>query len=367
MQFTLSRKEVVDNAPICKALSGRKSNISSTNDIKLTVKGDKLTIVATDLGSTFICEHNVSGAMDGEICVNGGKFFDIMAMFPIDEINASVDKNLLKIQNEEVLFSLPSRSTDMFVDVPDVSNGKMFSCPASIFKTIISNMCMVSVANGENRAHLNGVMLQECDGYLQFVSTDIGRLVLNKLENHDCVLSEDRHLIPKRALSEVLKTLNKIEYVSFGVVDNCFIVQTPKGKFITSLLLGQFPKIEQLLKTIEGLPSVLVEKSSFLASIERAGIMTDITSSANFIFEEDVITLKNLTQDSGIFEEKYQCVEGDVPSVDTVLNGQYIYDAIKVIPGENARIFIKNAETAFFITDEENSGFTTCLIMPARA
>ncbi len=154
--------------------------------------------------------------------------------------------------------------------------------PAAILQGLISKT-QFAISMEESRYTLNGGLLLLKPDTLSMVATDGHRLALAETDHKLGGLnSEVRVLIPKKAMSEVLKLANEAgngAQIEFARDDSHLFFQVGHRLLISRILTGQFPNYEAVLPR-ENNKSVVLERGEFNDAVRRVSQLADQRSHA---------------------------------------------------------------------------------------
>jgi DNA polymerase-3 subunit beta len=154
--------------------------------------------------------------------------------------------------------------------------------PAAILQGLISKT-QFAISMEESRYTLNGGLLLLKPDTLSMVATDGHRLALAETDHKLGGLnSEVRVLIPKKAMSEVLKLANEAgngAEIEFARDDSHLFFQVGHRLLISRILTGQFPNYEAVLPR-ENNKSVVLERGEFNDAVRRVSQLADQRSHA---------------------------------------------------------------------------------------
>ena len=335
---------------VSKAISSKTTN-QVLECIKLAVKGDVLTLSATDMEIAIETSIRSETFMEGETLVLGKLFAEFTKKLENEdqvELNMTAGDGRLKItysSNEVYLSTLPA---DEFPTIKKDLREKAFSLLQKDFKDVI-NKTAFSCSSDESRPILKGCLLSVENNVLTCVALDGFRLAVAK-KNLRNSSSNFKVVVPSRSLVEIVRLLDKDEEeITFISEDKALMMEVEGTTFITRLLEGEFINYKQIIPT-EYLSTVRVSRQSFLNSLERATIVAKETkNTVKLDIKENYVYISASSESGNVNESVIASLEGK--DVTIAFNAKYILDALKGAGDEYVNIFL-------------NGPISPCLIKP---
>jgi DNA polymerase-3 subunit beta len=371
MNFTIKKEDVLDVLSKVQGLTGRKSNLAITTNILIKTVDQGITLMATDLETGFEGLYPANVESPGMIAINAKKIFEIVRDFPSVDINVNeVEKNWIKIGNENVEYNIVSMNPEDFPETPYLEEIEFINIDSNYFRKMIEKTVFIRGASEEKRAHIIGLYFEiinrEDEKIVRMVSTDG-----NRLSKVDCVYDKDTYLpawpgiiIPKKGMYEVVKFLDPIGTVQIGIKNNNFIIKKETEKIIIRLLEGDFPEYGDIINKVDS-NSIPMDKNLFLMMLKRMSILsTEEYKGVAFHFSDDKLFINTTNPDIG--ESKEEMVidfRGD--SIQVAFNPKYFIETLNVIDSEKITLNIADEEKPCFIEEQDEDTFIS-VIMPMR-
>ncbi|OFZ62533.1 MAG: DNA polymerase III subunit beta, partial [Bdellovibrionales bacterium RIFOXYB2_FULL_36_6] len=159
--------------------------------ILLVAKNNHLQLSCTDQEVAAQIFISAEIFEEGSFCVNAKNLSDVLRDFPDSIISISFNdqENILKIQNENINFSLVGFNDTQFPLLFFGDKQPSFEIPAYELLRII-NKTSYAISIDETRPYLNGIYLQQIDSKLRSVATDGYRLSLLDIEDFNSNITE---------------------------------------------------------------------------------------------------------------------------------------------------------------------------------
>lgn len=334
---------------VSKAISIKTTN-PVLEGIKLSVKGDNLTLSATDLQIAIEKTIVSDTFMEGQTVVPGKIFAEFVKKLENEEQVELVleGDGKLKIvygSSEVFLSVLPA---EQFPSIEKTVNENAFSLLQKDFKDLI-NKTVFSCSTDESRPILKGCLFEVADGELTCVAIDGFRLAVAKKKIKDYT-SNFSIVVPARSLNEICRLLeNDEEEITFVNEKNNFMIEVEGTVFITRLLEGNFVNYKQIIPS-DFITTVQVSRNGFLNSLERANVVAK--ESKNIVkldIKENYINISANSESGNVNENVIINLEGKDLSI--AFNSKFICDALKAAGDEFVNIYL-------------NSPISPCVIKP---
>lgn len=348
---------------VSKAISVKTTN-PVLEGIKLSVRGDNLTLTATDMEIAIEKTIRADTFMEGDTVVPGKLFAELVKKLENEnEVEMFLQEaNRLKIVygNNEVFLS--TLSAEEFPAIKKNLREKYFTLLQKEYKEMVEKT-VFSCSTDESRPILKGCLFEIKEGVLKCVALDGFRMAVAEKKLKEAS-GDFKIIIPARALSEIGRLLERDEEeITIVSEDNSMMVEDNGTIFVSRLLEGEFINYEQIIPK-EFQTVVTVKRENFLNSLERATIVAkDARNIVKLEIKENDINVKANSEKGNVNENV--SVEIDGKDMDINFNAKYISDALKSVGDE--KVVIKFVgEIAPAIITPENGDEYVYLILPIR-
>ena len=334
---------------VSKAISIKTTN-PILEGIKLSVKGDNLTLSATDLEIAIEKTIVSDTFMEGQTVVPGKIFAEFVKKLENEEQVEIVLEGESKLKivygTSEVFLSV--LSADQFPTIIKTEKENAFSLLQKDFKDII-NKTVFSCSTDESRPILKGCLFEVNGDELTCVAIDGFRLAVAKKKVKNAS-SDFSVVVPARSLNEIGRLLeNDDEEITFINEKNKFMIEVEGTVFITRLLEGNFVNYKQIIPS-DFITTVKVSRSGFLSSLERANVVAkEAKNIVKLDIKENYINILANSESGNINENVIINLDGKDLSI--AFNSKFICDALKAAGDDFVNIYL-------------NSPISPCVIKP---
>lgn len=246
MEFKIKQSVLKEELGFIQGVVERKTTIPVLSNILIESIGEKeIRIVGTDLDCTIRCDAEADIIQPGSICVQARKLFDIVRALDSGDVHFKKEDNeWVTLKAGRANYRLAGVSKDQFPEIPNFKSTPM-RLPAEVFGFFVRNTAF-AITNEQSRFTLSGAKFIIGDGVARMVTTDGHRLayVERAIDDKEGVMDT---LIPKKALTELVKLSRGAGDVAFGEDTNHIYFETEGRLLITRKLTGQFPNYEMVM------------------------------------------------------------------------------------------------------------------------
>jgi len=371
MNFIVNKRDVLGVLSNLQGLTGRKSSLAITQNILIKATDSGIKIMATDLETGFEGYYPAQIESKGIIAINARKFYEIVRDFPVEDVKIKEVENFwIEIGNQTVEYHIVGMNPEEFPDIPQIEDVIFFSIDSLVFKKMIEKMIIISGATDDKRAHIIGIFFElivnDNEKIVRMVSTEGSRLakVDYVLDKDVEISSRVNFLVPKKALSEVTKFIDKEGLVQVGFKDNHFIIKKDNETIIIRLLEGDFPKYSDIIAKSNG-NTIKMDKNLFLMMLKRMSILSsEDYKGVIFNFIKDKLIINSTNPDIGESKEE-MIIDFKGEPLEIAFNPRYFIETINVIDEDKVLLNIINEEKPCLIEGEKDKSFIS-VIMPMR-
>lgn len=228
MQFSVQSEDFLKKLNMASGAIGSVNVLPILEDFLFDLKGNELTITASDLETSIVTKVEVQGEEDGKVAVPAKILLETMKALPGQPIKFLVDKENfgIQLQSSYGKYKLAGEDGDDFPEIPSEADAEdRVTTPTQGLTNGIANT-IFATSNDELRPAMTGVYFQIDFNKITFVATDAHKLVKFTLNNTQGEVSAT-FIVPKKALNllknilpsgdEVMISFNtKNVFFSFG-------------------------------------------------------------------------------------------------------------------------------------------------------
>jgi DNA polymerase-3 subunit beta len=362
-------KLICDGLDLADAVNvvARAASSKATNPIlegmRLVAVNGKLTLSATDLEIYTSRTIKADIKVDGTVVVPGKLFSEYVRKISGSQISITVEGNSVVINHGDSMCNFQTLLLAEYPDIIKLSSKPHFSIKAEALRDFISKVTFSASAD-DSRPVLKGVLCEVKGDQLTGVALDGFRLskVTKQVANS---VGDTTIIVPARALEEVRKLLGDDSGdVSITIENKFFQVSLDGTTFATRLIDGEFINYKQIIPTSLD-NNVVVERSSFEQSVERAGLLVRND-------KINLVTLKISDKKIGVTSTNEigkiaEVIDAKLTGKDIAIsfNAKYLHDALRASGNDFVKLQY-SAETSPCVITGAKDGDYLFLILPVR-
>lgn len=370
MELTIPKSSLYEGLQLVQGIVEKRSSMPILSNVLIETFDEGIFLTATDLqvGIRLKCQGKIK--QPGSISVLARKFFEIVREMPDEDIYLLLKENdKLFISCKDAQFTISGISAADFPPLPEIDTVSFMTLDGEILKDMIQKT-IISVSAEEGRYNLAGIFFEYFpdDGKprLRMVSTDGHRLTLIDKETEP--LEEGVFpkgvLLPRKAVTELLKILEKDGSVQVGIKDKFALVQKEEITMVIRLLESNFPDYTVVLPKKKE-KEIKLPKNQFLETMKRMGVISsDKYKGVRFNLSKGKLEIRSVNPDIGEAKESLSIEYKGVP-LTMGFNARYFIDALQVMDSETVVLELNEAVSPALIRGEKEPGFLA-LIMPMK-
>ncbi|MDD2663180.1 MAG: DNA polymerase III subunit beta [Dechloromonas sp.] len=344
----------------------RRHTLPILSNVLLEKKGDRLTLLATDIEIQITTTtEGAGGDGDGAVTVGARKLQEILRSLPdSNEVSLLLEDKRLQVRAGKSRFSLQTLPADDFPRL-SLADGETreFQISQKAFRQLIGKT-QYSMAAQDVRYYLNGLLLLVDGKELRAVATDGHRLAYASVEL-ETELPRQEMILPRKTVLE----LNRLLVDTDDVLNITLAANQVRFAFgsivlISKLIDGKFPDYERVI------PASLknhmtVGRQTLVQAMQRAAILTNEKfRGVRVVLGENSLKLiaANAEQEEAQEEIEVQYT-GD--PIDVGFNVGYLLDVLNNVHADEIQWSFNDANSSALITLPGNDRFKY-VVMPMR-
>ena len=370
MKFVANKEDllngirIVERATIVRGLQPVLANV-----LIETIGDNQIKLTATDFDLSITTLINATVESEGKFTLPAKKLGEIISRLNDDLIKLELNGSTATITCKNSKFDIIGISANEFPQVEEnISENDCMEIETLPFTKAIRQV--VSAAAGyETNNLLSGVVCQVNKNVLEMAATDGNRLarVREVVKNNS---ADEEKPFEMLISSKVLSELSKIALITNSeTIKICkemkkIVMTIDKTKVITRLMLGQFPKYNQLVP--QRFPKeAVVNKFDLMSALERVAVMVNEKNSiVKFEFGNNILKLSGDSPEAGNSQDEID-IKYTGESLAIAFNYKFILEFLKIVEAEEIKIQLNSSlsATVFVPCSDEDYIY---LVMPVQ-
>lgn len=365
MKISCEREKFLAAFQTAAAVAPSRSPKPILQNVKLEVRGDSATLMATDLEiGVRVDVPGVQAEAAGSAVLPISRMSSILRESSDATLHIETDGQNLVVAGQHSEFRLPAENSDEFPAVASFSETKYHEIPARLFKELIRRTAFAT-DNESSRYALGGVLLELSADTAVAVGTDGRRLAkmagpCKSVGGHQT--GDNTTIVPTKAVQLIERSLTDADAeIQIAVHANDILVKSPRAMFYSRLVEGRFPRWRDVFPQRGGKQiSLLV--GPFYAAVRQAAIVTsDESRGVDFIFADGKVQLSGRSANVGQSRVELP-VPYDGEEIAITLDPRFLNDFLKVLNADQQfNLEVKDSESAAVCSTDDGYGY---VIMP---
>jgi DNA polymerase-3 subunit beta len=344
----------------------RRHTLPILSNVLLEKKGDRLTLLATDIEIQITTvSEGAGGDGDGAVTVGARKLQDILRSLPDStEVSLVLEDKRLQVRAGKSRFSLQTLPADDFPRMT-ISDGetRQFSISQKAFRQLLGKT-QYSMAAQDVRYYLNGLLLLVEGKELRAVATDGHRLAFASVEI-DADLARQEMIIPRKTVIELNRLLvDSDDPLHITLAQNQVRFTFGSVVLVSKLIDGKFPDYERVVPA--SLKNhVTIGRLTLMQAMNRAAILTNEKfRGVRVVLGDNSLKLMAANAEQEEAQEEIEVAySGD--AIDVGFNVGYLLDVLNNVHAEEIQWSFNDANSSALITVPGNDRFKY-VVMPMR-
>lgn len=253
----------------------KRHTLPILSNVLIEKKGERLTLLATDIEMQIRTGTPSSGSEEVAITVAARKLQDILRSLPDSaEVNLSLDERRLQLKAGKSRFNLQTLPAEDFPRMAEAAGTPTrLTLSQKQFKRLLS-LVQYAMAQQDIRYYLNGLLLVATQNELRLIATDGHRLayVSEEIDNqHERV----EVILPRKTVLELSRQLaDNDEVLEISLTGTQARFNFGEVEFVSKLIDGKFPDYERVIPQNQT-KSIKLERSQLQHCLQRAAILTN--------------------------------------------------------------------------------------------
>jgi DNA polymerase-3 subunit beta len=346
----------------------KRHTLPILSNVLLEKKGDKLTLLATDV-EIQITTSTIASASDGDgaATVGARKLQDILRSLPdTAEVSLSLEDKRLLVRSGKSRFTLQTLPAEDFPRMALADgDSRSFTLTQKQFRQLLAKT-QFSMAAQDVRYYLNGLLLLFDGNELRAVATDGHRLAYASMAL-DGELVSPRHelILPRKTVLELSRLLaDSDEPLLIELAPNQVRFKFGQINLVSKLIDGKFPDYERVIPaTLKNI--VTLNRASLLQSMVRAAILTNEKfRGVRLVLSQGSMKIMVANAEQEEAQEEIE-VDYNGDTIDVGFNVAYLLDVLNNSSVDAIEWGFNDANSSALLTIPGNDRFKY-VVMPMR-
>ncbi len=344
----------------------RRHTLPILSNVLLEKKGDRLTLLATDIEIQITTSTECAGGEgDGAVTVGARKLQEILrSLSDSTDVSLVLEDKRLQVRAGKSRFSLQTLPADDFPRMT-IADGetRQFKISQKAFRQLLAKT-QYSMAAQDVRYYLNGLMLLVDGTELRAVATDGHRLAYASV-GLDTEMARQELILPRKTVLELNRLLaDTDDALNITLAPNQIRFEFGSIVLVSKLIDGKFPDYERVIPA-NLKHHMVVGRQTLMQAMQRAAILTNEKfRGVRVVLGENSLKLIAANAEQEEAQEEIEVVYGGDP-IDVGFNVSYLLDVLNNTNAEQIQWSFNDANSSALITVPDNDRFKY-VVMPMR-
>ena len=279
MRFIVTSTALLKNLQQISGVISANTVLSVLEDFLFELKGNTLTLTATDLETMMRVQMDVNDAQgEGRICIPSKILTDYLKNLPEQPITFNVNEQDLSIEMSSDVgkYKIGGEKADDFPKEPAPGDTTSFTMPSiALIESI--NKTLFAVSGDTLRPAMTGVFFELGKNGVTFVSTDAHRLVQFSRTDISSPAQEG-FVVPKKPLQQLRATLPADEtQLEISYNSSHLFVTSSKLSMSCRLIDARFPDYKAVIPN-DNPYRLTINRNDFISALRRVSIFANKTT-----------------------------------------------------------------------------------------
>jgi DNA polymerase-3 subunit beta len=333
MKFVLATQELNYLVNKCLSIVSQKSTMPILSNFLIEAFNGELAITATDLSVSVRCFTQAKILEEGSTTVPAKTFSALIR--ELTALNIEIRTNshdVTEIIADSSRFKIHGMKSSEFPSLPDLKDAKKLQISQGPFKDMFFRTAF-AVSRDETRYALTGVCMQIINDKASFIGTDGKKLAKATLSIDFDPSFLGTYIIPLRSVEEILKILEEEGAAFIYLMNDKIAVENDNSLFITKLLSGEYPDVQQVIPTKHEI-LVSLHREELITLLRQVSLFTEnVHHSVKFSLENGELKLSANTKEVGEGNVSMP-VDYHQDPMEIAFNPTYFIDILRHTKGE---------------------------------
>jgi DNA polymerase-3 subunit beta len=349
MKFSTARESILGLLQSVMGVVERRQTMPVLANVLVVVKGDEVSLTATDLEVELVAKGSANVQQGGEITVPGRKLLDIVKALPDGaQVTLTVEGERATVRSGKSRFTLSTLPASEFPTVEDIRSQQTLTIGQGALKKLLEKTHF-SMAQQDVRYYLNGMLVESDGKTLKTVATDGHRLAYCEAPMESAAGGVQQVIVPRKGVLELQRLLTGEDTVELVIGTNHVRVQIGTIRFTSKLIDGRFPEYGRVIPTNPS-KKVAATRDVLRAALQRAAILSNEKyRGIRLSVKPGVLTLQAHNPEQEEAEEEID-VSYEGEEMEIGFNVNYLLDALAAIDGDQVELGLTDANNSCLLT-----------------
>lgn len=364
MKFIAKCNSVRQEVEYAMGCSAQKSSMSISSTVLLDLKGDSLSVRATDGKNAYKGVVSVEPIEPGSTAVFCDKLLAVLKNMPEGNLEFAEECGKLTIRPTEgkgkIKVNLKTMDGSKFPKEENCPDGEWFTLPQKTFVSLMDKT-MFAVADKSTKPFLTGVYLDHRDSELRMVATDGRRMAYAWDDVEQGLPDFTPAVLPVKFLS-LVKSISSGEGIfDFAVHEGSVFAKVGSREVRSSVIAGSYPNYEKVIPK-EFNSTATLQTAELDKAITLNSVMVETKSNRVFLgFDDGSVTVYGENNEYGDCRQMLHC-DTNVQKCEMSFNCALLLPSVKKVDTKDIVVGVNSPGAAMGIMPSEGGKYIFVLM-----
>ena len=367
MKFVVSSIELLSHLQTVNRVISNKNTLPILDNFLFSLKGNDLTITASDLETTLITSISLDVVSEeGDIAVPAKILIDTLKNTPEQPLTFEVnpDNRQITIQSENGKYTIVGQNGEDFPSMPKIKeeSKNSLNIESDAFLTGIEKT-IFATADDELRPVMNGILFEQGEDGVTFVASDAHKLVRYRRTDITAA-AKSSFILPKKPSSLLRTILPKDDQpvnVEFDSQNVFFVL--PNYKMVCRLVEGNYPAYNSVIPT-NNQNKITIDRLAFLSALKRVSVYSNQASNLiKLSIDSDQMTVSAQDLDFSIAAKEHLSCQYDGAAMEIGFKSLFLIEILTNLSSSDVVLELSDPTRAGLILPAEKENPNEDILM----
>lgn len=363
MKFSCVKENIEKALATAERFTGKNLTLPILGNVLLEVKGNEMSVTATNLEYGVEIKVPGRGIKDGKVSVPAkilNSFFQ--SLKSSEKIEFEEKQNNLYVRSSQRDTRVNGMNHEDFPLIPKIKKTISVAIETKPLKDGLEKV-LPAVSSSEFKPELTGVYLQVLPREVRLAATDTFRLAEKIFSFKGKEGESFSFILPQRVALELSRIISQVERVEVATGDNQAIFEGDGFKIVSRVIEGTFPEYSGIIpKNFE--TTSFVGREELMGAVRSASIFSSKIQEVTFVFEGNEAEISSSNTEVGELKAKIP-VASTGKDLSVSFNYRYLLDGLSALDEEDVFVGL-NGEAAPSLLRNKSDGSFQYILMPIR-
>ena len=366
MKFSVSSSDLLKQLQIAGGAIASNPVLPILEDFLFNIKGNTLSITATDLETTIVTEIEVNADGVGIIAVPAKILMDTLKELPQQPVtfNINEDNYGIEITSAYGKYRLAGENGQEYPQIPEAEGVDAIELTTASMSQAIAKT-LFATSNDELRPAMTGVYVEVDFNHITYVATDAHKLVKYTFKGTSSEVSTN-FIIPRKALNLLKNALNNAGDLKLSFNKSNAFFEMGHIKMVCRLIDARYPDYNAVIPT-DSPNQLTISRSDFQNSLKRIAIYANKTTNQVILNINDgslTVSAQDLDFSNEATEQLACGYNGEPMTIG--FNARFLIEMLNVLESDEIKIELSSPNRAGILkpVDEIEDEDILMLVMP---